>query len=134
MSEATEFRQHFSRHSPLKSTFKTYAATVFCYRGASTNPRWIDVDRGQFFLLISSVHQYELAFSPCTDIFLFAAENYSRLCDVEADLSTMTLIPLSNPAGGTYYRVEYDIVLSFGLTELKAQIAWRDEKVRCLLF
>jgi len=39
-------------------------------------------------------------------------------------------LPLStgtNPAGETYYKAEYDIVLSFGLTELKAQVAWRDE-------
>jgi hypothetical protein len=26
--------------------------------------------------------------------------------------------------GGTYYRLEFEMVMSFGLTELKAQIAW----------
>ena len=43
----------------------------------------------------------------------------------------MHLTVSKNAAGETDYRVDYDIVLSFGLTELKAQVAWQDEKVRC---
>ena len=27
---------------------------------------------------------------------------------------------------GTYYQVNYDIILLFGMTELKAQIAWKE--------
>ena len=28
--------------------------------------------------------------------------------------------------GGIFYRVDYDLVLLFGMTELKAQVAWRE--------
>ena len=40
---------------------------------------------------------------------------------------------INRPSGdGTYYRVDFDIVLLFGLTELEAMAAWR-EKVSPLL-
>ena len=73
---------------------------------------------------------------PLSQLFFLwvAAENYTRLCKIKADLSTLPLSPNTNPAGETYYRAEYDIVLSFGLTELKAQVAWRDDKVGCSSF
>jgi len=57
--------------------------------------------------------------------------NYARLCNIEADLSHLPLTPLRGSQGGTYYRVDYDVVLLFGLTELKAMIAWEEEV--CLL-
>ena len=32
------------------------------------------------------------------------------------------------PSGeGTFYRFEYDIVLLFGLTELEAKVAWKED-------
>ena len=46
----------------------------------------------------------------------------------------MPLKPRLNPDGQIYYKAEFDVVLSFGLTELKAQVAWRDGKVRRLSF
>ena len=61
-----------------------------------------------------------------------AVENYTHLCDIALDLSTVPLISRQNSAGKTYYSLDYDVVLSFGLTELKAQVAWL-EKVSCLL-
>jgi hypothetical protein len=57
--------------------------------------------------------------------------NYAKLCNIEADLSHLPLTPLRGSQGGTYYRVDYDVVLLFGLTELKAMIAWEEEV--CLL-
>ncbi|KAF8805109.1 hypothetical protein BYT27DRAFT_7192750 [Phlegmacium glaucopus] len=102
VSETTEFRRAFFHHALDKSAFKSYATSVSCYRGSIPRPRWKDVD----------------------------SENYSKLCRVVADLSTMPLTPRKNPAGETYYRADYDIVLSFGLTELKAQVAWHDGNVR----
>ena len=65
---------------------------------------------------------------------MVAAENYSRLCKIVTDLSTLPLTTRQNPTGETYYRADYDIVLSFGLTELKAQVAWQDENVRLFPF
>lgn len=51
-----------------------------------------------------------------------------KLCTIEADLSDIVSKPMRGDKGKAYYRVDYDIVLLFGLTELKAQVAW-DENV-----
>ena len=60
------------------------------------------------------------------------ADNFSELCTIEADLSRVPMLPRSKvTGGGIFYRVEYDIVLLFGMTELKAQLAWK-ENVSCL--
>jgi hypothetical protein len=49
------------------------------------------------------------------------------LCTIEADLSRVPLIPRPKASGqGNFYRVDYDIVLLFGMTELNAQIAWKE--------
>ena len=55
------------------------------------------------------------------------AGNYTKLCTIEADLSGVPLLPQPKAVGhGTYYSVDYDFVLLLGMTELKAQIAWRE--------
>jgi hypothetical protein len=51
---------------------------------------------------------------------------------ITADLSHLNLNPRKGRQGKTYFRVDYEIVLLFGLTELKAQIAWK-ENVRCIV-
>ena len=38
-----------------------------------------------------------------------------------------SLQPQSAADGGIYYELHYDIILLFGLTELKAQICWMDK-------
>lgn len=48
---------------------------------------------------------------------------FTELCTVEADTSRVPKIPRQGP-NGDYYVLDYDIVMSFGLTELKAQICW----------
>jgi len=49
------------------------------------------------------------------------------LCAIEVDLSHLPLPPLSKPSGkGIYYRVDYEVILLFGLTELKAMVAWKE--------
>lgn len=53
--------------------------------------------------------------------------NYTKLCTIEIDLSHLPLTPRAKPnSTGLYYRLDYDIVLLFGLTELKAQVAWKE--------
>ena len=64
---------------------------------------------------------------------MLATENYFPFCEIVADLSAIPLIPCQNLAGESYLRSDYDIVLLFGLAELKAQVAWHDAEVRCLL-
>jgi hypothetical protein len=62
-------------------------------------------------------------------VSLFArdVENYTKLCSIDIDLSYLPLTPRAKSTGaGTFYRLDYDIVLLFGLTELKAQVAWKE--------
>jgi hypothetical protein len=54
-------------------------------------------------------------------------ENYTDLCAIQIDLSHLPLLPLSKySGGGTCYYFEYEIVLLFGLTELQAVVAWKE--------
>ena len=56
------------------------------------------------------------------------ADNYTKLCTIEADLSRVPMVPRPKATGkGSFYRVDYEIVLLFGMTELKAQIAWKEK-------
>ena len=53
---------------------------------------------------------------------------FTALCNVIADTSMIarSLRPQQASGGGGYYRLEFDVILLFGLTELKAQISWND--------
>ena len=54
-------------------------------------------------------------------------DNYTKLCTIDADLSGVPMLSLPKATGaGSFYRVDYDIILLFGMTELKAQIAWNE--------
>ena len=54
-------------------------------------------------------------------------DNYTKLCTIEVDLSHLPLPPRPKYSGaGTIYYIEYDVVLLFGLTELQAMLAWKE--------
>lgn len=54
-------------------------------------------------------------------------ELFTDVCTVQADTSkaTESLRPKLGP-DGFYYSLSFDIILLFGLTELKAQISWME--------
>jgi hypothetical protein len=56
------------------------------------------------------------------------AARFTTMCHVIADTSTIarSLRPQQAPGGGDYYSLDFDVILLFGLTELKAQISWSD--------
>ena len=61
------------------------------------------------------------------------AESYSTLCYVKGDLSQVPKPgQYSDHIRGLFYKVKYDVILSLGLTEFKAFIAWT-ENVRNIL-
>ncbi|KAF8632452.1 hypothetical protein AX15_001886 [Amanita polypyramis BW_CC] len=102
VSEETEFRKSYFHELPRHEfdTCKSLSVSLKCYRGrASTPPKWMDV----------------------------TPEHFYDTCEVTADLSSFKrhLKPLQN-GRREYYRFEMDVVLLFGLTELKAQIAWME--------
>ena len=87
-------------------------------------PRWRDTDtRKQYF---TSVYSFTLT---------IRSGMYSKVCTIELDLSHFsrnTKEIKRHGAQGKFYRLDYDLVLLFGLTELKAQLAWM-EKVLCFV-
>jgi len=102
VSETKEFRRSYYSAAESAAGLRTVSFPVWCYRGNVAVPRWEDVD----------------------------ATNYTKLCTIEADLSGVPLLPQPKAVGqGTYYSVDYDFVLLLGMTELKAQIAWRENGV-----
>ncbi|KAF8181789.1 hypothetical protein BJ912DRAFT_1061935 [Pholiota molesta] len=99
VSETTEFRRSYRWSSNSRNLFNAMSFSVWCYRGLMGEPKWRDVD----------------------------TKNYTNLCSIAADLSHLHLMPMKKLAGeGTYYRLQFDVVLLFVLTELKAQIAWKE--------
>ncbi|PPQ91259.1 hypothetical protein CVT25_006376 [Psilocybe cyanescens] len=102
VSEVQEFRQSYCRVAKAREVFQTVDLVIRCYRGTQSEPQWMDIDRNM----------------------------YSNLCTVTADTSQMH-IPVRHlkDRRTTFYRIEYDVILSFGLTELKAQLAWKENGV-----
>jgi len=54
---------------------------------------------------------------------------FSVVCTVTADTSRVARTITSNRgvSGNQYYRQDFNIILMFGLTELKAQISWMED-------
>lgn len=60
---------------------------------------------------------------------------YSTLCHIEADMSALTRSLSARKKLNSrqlYYQMDYNVVLSFGLTELKACISWKENVGRFL--
>jgi len=69
-----------------------------------------------------------------TEFFIASPPTVSRslcigsffdLCTVTADTSKLPKPKLKNPRG-SHYEVSFEVALSFGLTELKAQLVWEE--------
>ncbi|KAF8691922.1 hypothetical protein AX14_002706 [Amanita brunnescens Koide BX004] len=106
VSEETEFRTTYYRILSKSDfrTMKTHSVEIKCYRNRRQNaPEWIDLDPLHF----------------------------ADLCEVTADLTKLkgTIQPHTNHRGAKFFVVKFDVVLLFGLTELKAQMAWTQNGV-----
>ena len=54
--------------------------------------------------------------------------SFFNLCTVYADTSKVPKPKIANPRGH-HYEVRYEVALFFGLTELKAQLVWKENGV-----
>ncbi|KIJ14488.1 hypothetical protein PAXINDRAFT_79056 [Paxillus involutus ATCC 200175] len=99
VSEEQEFRQSFVADRVSRSQFTSVETPILAYRGSHLQPIWVDKESAYF-----------------TD-----------MCTVIADTSKLihSMSPLRSLNGGIYYRLDIDVILLFGLTELKAQISWK---------
>ncbi|KJA20622.1 hypothetical protein HYPSUDRAFT_88584 [Hypholoma sublateritium FD-334 SS-4] len=102
VSEAKIFRQGYIHQSFLKSKLEKLRMEITCYKGLDCDPRWLDIDEG----------------------------SYDNLCYIEAELPSHIIETRRNPQGKTFYCVDFEVVLFFGLTEIKAQIAWNKSSGR----
>ncbi len=122
VSETQEFQKSYFRRMQDPSSLNTIKDPIMCFCGSRNDPRWLDEERRE-----CSCPQASFLMA-----LLVYVELYSTLCFIKADLSHIPkLRKYSNHIRGYYYEVKYNIVLSFGLTEFKAFIAWR-ENVRSL--
>ncbi|KAG2043946.1 hypothetical protein BDR03DRAFT_940321 [Suillus americanus] len=100
VSELREFRKSFQKIRKTLAGCKSHDSELLCYKGTIREPEWLDSDRSSF----------------------------NTLCTINADLSEVskTLRPLKSTLDQSkYYKIEYDVVILFGHTELKAQISWK---------
>ena len=58
--------------------------------------------------------------------------HFVDLCEITVDMTKLksSIRPRTNQRGAKYYVVNFDVVILFGLTELKAQMAWTQDVSR----
>ncbi|KIK93923.1 hypothetical protein PAXRUDRAFT_785589 [Paxillus rubicundulus Ve08.2h10] len=105
VSEEEEFRQSFVADQFSRSELTSVETPILAYRGSHLQPIWVDK---------------EAAF-------------FTEMGTVVADTSELihSMSPLQSLNGGTYYRLDINVILLFGLTELKAQISWKHMVCPC---
>ncbi|KAK2462939.1 hypothetical protein APHAL10511_005137 [Amanita phalloides] len=107
VSEDKQFRKpYFKEYDENKfRKLSTISVDVLCYRDRiSKVPAWIDQD---------------------PDLF-------PNLCTVTADVSEVKKLihhKTNKKTGRAYYELRFDVILLFGLTELQAQIAWKENGI-----
>ncbi|KAI0656113.1 hypothetical protein C8Q70DRAFT_391425 [Cubamyces menziesii] len=93
-----EKSESYMKEAREVKTLDTMSAEITCYRGSKRDPRWVDVE----------------------------PECFTTLCTVFADTSKVIKAPRIASNGARHYVQVFDIVLMCGLTELQAQIRWKE--------
>jgi len=104
VSRDREFSWVFVHECDRKVETTTASCEIICYVGDSTNPRWVDTE----------------------------ADKYKTLCTIKADVSNVPVFPLKRSSvhftqaegARPFYRQKFWVVLSFGMTEMKAEVKW----------
>jgi hypothetical protein len=93
--------------------------SILAYRGDVLDPQWMDKEPGK--------HGDNVATRIADEWFQMQA-HFTTMCHVIADTSTIahSLRAQRAPGVDDYYSLHFDVILLFGLTELKAQISWND--------
>ncbi|PFH47317.1 hypothetical protein AMATHDRAFT_6868 [Amanita thiersii Skay4041] len=105
VSEEKEFRSSYRNlfNEQEFASLKTKSLKLKCYRGSEDKaPDWLDLAPGMF----------------------------PDLCEITADVTEVKKYIVPQHHGQTkFYVLDFDVVLLFGLTELKAHIAWKENGV-----
>ena len=83
-----------------------------------TRNGWIKIDASSFY-----------SFSRVLALTWIVTASFSTLCTIRADLSEAVedLVKKKKASGQVYYQLDYDVIVLFGLTELKAYIGWKSK-------
>lgn len=118
VSETQEFRGAFRTFSVSRQALNRIDVTIKAYKGGSRSPRWIDSEPGH-----RAFHR-----SPHNFSHTLSVGSFFDLCTVAADTSAIPKPKIKNPRG-IHHEVSFEVVLLFGLTELKAQLLWKEHGV-----
>ncbi|KAF8655075.1 hypothetical protein AX16_003240 [Volvariella volvacea WC 439] len=102
VSETQEFRSSYSRYAKSRDALfgSQLTSQVYCYRGTVEKPQWMSDGSPQ---------------------------DWSVACSVVVDAASIDgIIEQGSRNGQVYFTVSFDVILLFGLTELKAQICWEE--------
>jgi hypothetical protein len=121
--EEQELSAQFVMESESESLLNNIGVEILCYRGPREDPRWMDEEPGMSF---SSVFYFVKFYEVCV------TDRFSTLCRINADTSGVKKEPKDGP-NGSFYRQHINVVLSCGLTQMKAQISWVDPDVSTMV-
>jgi hypothetical protein len=116
VSETQEFRQSYVWVASEKVDLETITETIRSYRGDSIHSeKWIDEEdcKNSDYFSISKQTQSRAAM-------------YSTLCRVKADTTELCKSLRPQIGAAIFYKIDFDVVLALGLTELKAHISWQE--------
>lgn len=118
VSETQEFRSAFFEEASSKLLLnKQNTTSITCYRGNIPLPEFVDQDTGEY---------PEFSFS--MSYLIITEGNFHDVFKIRADLSRIIddLQPCTGAKGVRYYKLRYQIIILFGLTEFKAQYSWQE--------
>ncbi|KAH6884053.1 hypothetical protein BKA70DRAFT_1205726 [Coprinopsis sp. MPI-PUGE-AT-0042] len=98
VQESKEYRESYVTYRETREELYDHLTPILCYKGECANPIWIREEMNSY-LTVGQVH---------------------------ASLNGVAVRHIETPAGWRY-TCHFDVILLFGLTELKAQIAWTDD-------
>lgn len=64
---------------------------------------------------------------------MISTDNYSTLFKLSTNSDQIPRVTKQTASGETFYRISYEIVILFGLTELQAQLRWKDANVSIVI-
>ncbi|KAK7029525.1 hypothetical protein VNI00_014402, partial [Paramarasmius palmivorus] len=95
-----DFKITIAREGISRSELDSIPVKILAYQGEDPQPKWTDIDHDKFRVVGK----------------------------IQADTSSLvqTIQPLQGPFGD-YFEIEFDVVVNFGLTELKASVEWLEQ-------
>ncbi|PBK82171.1 hypothetical protein ARMGADRAFT_1171040 [Armillaria gallica] len=100
VSDTEEFRSFYHRMYKSRSEANSIQVAVLCYHGQRLDPLWMDREPDSYRV------------------------RFTVTADTKKAAKSLKALPRKD--GGIFYRFEYEVVIFFGRTELKAQICWKE--------